>query len=76
MAPADSIAAVVGEWKANDKLIKQASTAIMAVVGKKSEITRKEVVANHEILQPVVKHLGFQSQKIYSTFCLGMGWWG
>lgn len=62
MAPADSIAAVVGEWKANDKLIKQASTAIMAVVGKKSDITRREVVANHEILQPIVKHLGFQSQ--------------
>ena len=58
MAPAESIAAVVGEWKANDKLVKQASTAVMAVVGKRSELSRKEVCANHEILIPVVKHLG------------------
>lgn len=58
MAPADSIAALVGQWKSNDKLVKQASTGVMAVVGKRSELSRKEVCANYEILIPVVEHLG------------------
>ena len=58
MAPVDAIAALVGEWKENDKFVKQASTGVMAVVGKRSELTRKEVSANYEILIPVIKHLG------------------
>lgn len=61
MAPADAIAAIVGDWKRNEKLTKQAASAIMAVVGKQNEITRQEVVANHEVLIPVVKHFGFLS---------------
>eukprot|EP00438_Fugacium_kawagutii_P018657 Skav210088 [mRNA] locus=scaffold1510:249316:251576:- [translate_table: standard] len=40
MAPADSIAALVGEWKGNNDLVRTAATAVMAVVGKRSELTR------------------------------------
>ena len=66
MAPADSIAALVGQWKSNDKLVKQAATGVMAVVGKRNELSRKEVCANHEILIPVVEHLGVPTF-IYTT---------
>ena len=68
MAPADAIAAVVGVWKGNDKLVKQAASGVMAVVGDKNDITRKEVVANCEILMPVVEHFGFLSANYCWSF--------
>ena len=55
---ADSVAAVLKAWKEDAKLITQASTGAMAVVGRKADVTRKEVCHNANILHPVVRHFG------------------
>ena len=56
--PLDPIGAVVAEWIANDSLVKQASTGIIAMVGKDHEICRKEVCTNYKALLPIVTHFG------------------
>ena len=60
MAPAESIAAVVGAWKQSDHLLKQAALGSLAVVGPKDEgITRAELCTNVALLEPLIQHLGF-----------------
>lgn len=61
MAPADAIASVVGDWKKDEFLMKQASTGIMATCGPKEEgVTREDVCANYKVLMPIVKYLGLR----------------
>lgn len=49
---------ILAEWQSMPRLVRVASTGVMAVVGKGTEITRKEVCANQEVLTPLIKHLG------------------
>ena len=54
----DPITAVVAAWKGNDKLCKHASTGVMAIVGAKSDIARREVCTNFDIIEPIIVHMG------------------
>ena len=58
MAALDPITLVVEGWKSNVTLCKQASTGVMAIVGKNQEINRREVVANAAVIEPIVVHMG------------------
>jgi hypothetical protein len=74
MAPADAIASVVGDWKKDEFLMKQASTGIMATCGPKEEgVTREDVCANYKVLMPIVKYLGNLEKPIASYFHI---FWG
>ena len=59
MAPPEAIAAVVGAWKSDDHLLKQAALGTLVVVGPKEEgINRTSLCTNVRILEPLVRNLG------------------
>ena len=54
----DPLGLVVAAWQADAALCRKAATGVMAVVGKRQDLTRREVCANKDVLLPIVKHLG------------------
>lgn len=49
---------VVKAWKANDKLVLLGAGGIMARVSNNTELDREELSSNHEILAPIIQHMG------------------
>lgn len=47
------------EWKANESLCHNAAKACLTQIGKKENLNRAEVSHNHEILAPVIHHIGY-----------------
>lgn len=57
----------LGSGRNNQHLVTRASTGIIAVTRAKSEgVDRQDVCANFQVLDPIIKHLGFPS--ISGTF--------
>ena len=55
-------AAVVACWRLSNKLVDQAATGHICLVGKVDELDRKEVCQNVLALRPVIQHLGHLPQ--------------
>ena len=62
-APITNVGQVVAAWKACNRLVLFAAGGIMCKIGKTSDLNRKEICANVEILQPVVAYLGPLTQE-------------
>lgn len=59
---------VFEEWKANESLCQNAAKACLAQIGKKDNLNRAEVSHNHEVLAPVVRHIGYLIYLVQSCF--------
>lgn len=54
---------VFEEWKGSEALCNNAAKACLASIGKKESSNRAEVSHNHhEILAPILRHIGFLLQ--------------
>ena len=51
--------AVFDEWKASEKLCHRGSKMCLALIGRKELVDRREVSENHDLLAPIVEHVGF-----------------
>ena len=54
----DAVRLVVSGWKANDKLVLLGAGGIMVRVGNNKELDREDLSSNHEVLAPVIQHMG------------------
>ena len=55
----EKVSAVLEVWMNDSKLCQTASGGVMAIVGRKGDVTRQEVCHNVNLLMPVVTHMGF-----------------
>ena len=70
MAAAYSPAAVsvVEEWKANERLVTNGAKCCIAIIGRKDQLNRSEVAENFDLLQPIIRHIGFLNKFRYLFF--------
>lgn len=50
---------VFDEWKKSELLVQHGSRCYLAQIGRKDGVNRAEVAANHDLLAPVLRHIGF-----------------
>lgn len=50
---------VFDEWKKSELLVQHGSRCYLAQIGRKDGVNRAEVAPNHDLLAPVLRHIGF-----------------
>ena len=64
------VGALVGQWKKSNDLVVFGASGCICKIGKSTDINRREVCQNAEVLEPVIVHLGFldKNWKRFSLF--------
>ncbi len=65
--PNQSVAAIFGEWQADEFLCSKGARGYLANIGKKASLNRAEVSHNANVLAPIIRHLGFLSYLFQRT---------
>ena len=68
MAYSPEATAVFDEWKGNEKLVHRGAKMCLALIGRKELVDRREVAENHDLLGPIVEHMGFLA-KLTRNIC-------
>ena len=59
---------VFDEWRKSELLVQHGSRCYLAQIGRKDGVNRAEVAANHDLLAPVLRHIGFLFEIVWVIF--------